>query len=230
MTKATATIAILLGLTLGAAYLVAKKRKNAQRGAMMALLALLCAFAQGAHAQNYNVWDGSTTTQPQFYSSYGGYTNVVVINTGAELAYVRDNWTSNSGYWGDKPYYQLRYLLNADLDISAVSWIPMGNDNEFIIAFEGTFFGNAHTIRIKIENAIYNYQGLFARIAEEGTVQSLHLTGSIHCAASRLVGGIAGENNGWIKNCWVSARVASDWHNSSSAYRAKVGGIVGENA
>ena len=197
---------------------------------LLLFIALLCAFAQGAWAQNYNVWDGSTTTQPQFYSSYGGYTNVVVINTGAELAYVRNNWTSNSGYWGDKPYYQLRYLLNADLDISAVSWIPMGNDNEFIIAFEGTFFGNAHTIRIKIENAIYNYQGLFARIAAAGTVQSLHLTGSIHCATSRLVGGIAGENYGWIKNCWVSARVASDWHNSSSAYRAKVGGIVGENA
>jgi len=100
------------------------------------ILALLCAFAQGAWAQNYKVWDGSTTTQPQFYSSYGGYTNVVVINTGAELAYVRDNWRSNSGYWGDKPYYQLRYLLNADLDISAVSWIPMGNVLESSIAFE----------------------------------------------------------------------------------------------
>ena len=194
------------------------------------ILALLCAFAQGAWAQNYNVWDGSTTTQPQFYSSYAGYTNVVVINTGAELAYVRDNWTSNSGYWGDKPYYQLRYLLNADLDISAVSWIPMGNDNESITGFEGKFFGNAHTIRIKIEGARYNYQGLFARIAAAGTVQSLHLTGSIHCAASRLVGGIAGENYGWIKNCWVSARVASDWQNSSSYFTAKVGGIVGENA
>ena len=201
------------------------------------ILALLCAFAQGAWAQNYKVWDGSTTTQPQFYSSYGGYTNVVVINTGAELAYVRDNWRSNSGYWGDKPYYQLRYLLNADLDISAVSWIPIGNVlessiafEEFIIPFEGTFFGNAHTIRIKIENAIDNYQGLFAKIGEEGTVQSLHLTGSIHCTDSRLVGGIAGENHGIIQNCWVSARVASDWHNSSSAYRAKVGGIVGENA
>lgn len=51
MTKATATIAILLGLTLGTAYLVAKKRKNAQRGAMMALLALL-AFEPTAWAQN----------------------------------------------------------------------------------------------------------------------------------------------------------------------------------
>jgi len=51
MTKATATIAILLGLTLGTAYLVAKKRKNAQRGAMMALLALL-AFGPTAWAQN----------------------------------------------------------------------------------------------------------------------------------------------------------------------------------
>ncbi len=51
MTKATATIAILLGLTLGTAYLVAKKRKNTQRGAMMALLALL-AFGPTAWAQN----------------------------------------------------------------------------------------------------------------------------------------------------------------------------------
>lgn len=51
MTKATATIAIILGLTLGTAYLVAKKRKNAQRGAMMALLALL-AFGPTAWAQN----------------------------------------------------------------------------------------------------------------------------------------------------------------------------------
>ena len=160
---------------------------------------MLCAFAQGAWAQNYKVWDGSTTTKPLHYSSYAGYTNVVVINTGAELAYIRNNWTSNSGYDGNKPYYQLRYLLNADLDISAVSWIPFGNNNESITAFEGTFFGNAHTIKIKIQGATYNYQGLFARIETDGTVQSLHLTGSINCAASRLVGGIAGENYGDIK-------------------------------
>ena len=191
---------------------------------------MLCAFAQGAWAQNYKVWDGSTTTKPLHYSSYAGYTNVVVINTGAELAYIRNNWTSNSGYDGNKPYYQLRYLLNADLDISAVSWIPFGNDNESITAFEGTFFGNAHTIKIKIQGATYNYQGLFARIETDGTVQSLHLTGSINCAASRLVGGIAGENYGDIKNCWVSAYIASDWHSSWSSFNAKVGGIAGENA
>ena len=194
------------------------------------IFAMLCAFAQGAWAQNYKVWDGSTTTKPLHYSSYAGYTNVVVINTGAELAYIRNNWTSNSGYDGNKPYYRLRYLLNADLDISAVSWIPFGNDNESITAFEGTFFGNAHTIKIKIQGATYNYQGLFARIETDGTVQSLHLTGSINCAASRLVGGIAGENYGDIKNCWVSAYIASDWHSSWSSFNAKVGGIAGENA
>ena len=197
---------------------------------LLLFIAMLCAFAQGAWAQNYKVWDGSTTTKPLHYSSYAGYTNVVVINTGAELAYIRNNWTSNSGYDGNKPYYQLRYLLNADLDISAVSWIPFGNDNESITAFEGTFFGNAHTIKIKIQGATYNYQGLFARIETDGTVQSLHLTGSINCAASRLVGGITGENYGDIKNCWVSAYIASDWHSSWSSFNAKVGGIAGENA
>ena len=95
--------------------------------------------------------------------------------------------------------------------------------------YEGTFNGNGHTIRIHIKDATDNYQGLFSGIASNGRVENVHVTGVIHCSRSRLVGGIAGENDGTIENCWVSADVRSDWHESSSSYTGKVGGIAGEN-
>ena len=60
-------------------------------------------------------------------------------------------------------------------------------------------------------------------------MKNLHVVADIHCAKSRLVGGIVGENNGTIENCWVSGTVRSDWKEPSSAYTAKVGGIAGEN-
>ena len=60
-------------------------------------LALLCAMVQTSWAQFSwdgiydDVWDGHTTTKPQFKSSFHSdyygkdFTNVVVINTAAEL-------------------------------------------------------------------------------------------------------------------------------------------------
>ena len=51
----------------------------------------------------------------------------------------------------------------------------------------------------------------------------------IRCLRSRLVGGIAGENDGTIENCWVSGIVLSNWQESLSSYTAKVGGICGQN-
>lgn len=58
-----------------------------------------------------------------------------------------------------------------------------------------------------------------------GTVKNLHVDVDIDCKM-RLVGGICGENNGTIENCWVSGYVRSEW--TGSGY-SKVGGIAGEN-
>jgi hypothetical protein len=154
MTKATATIAILLGLTLGAAYLVAKKRKNAQRGAMMALLALL-AFGPTAWAQNYNVWDGSSSTESPIYCTTGNwhtgevYDEWCEIRNAAQLAYLIE-------HWGE--YYNKKIKLKADLDMTAASWTPLGHGSN---AFAGTLIGENHTIRIYISNTSDNYQGDF---------------------------------------------------------------------
>ena len=205
---------------------------------------LLLAVAQGAWAQIPDpnvfddVWDGHSTSKPEYYSgwteenpAYKGYYDVVIIKKASELAYVRDHWNEFSGFgFANKPFKSLSYLLMANLDMGAVSWIPMGNNNGSIDSYKGTFYGNGHTIRIIIKDATANYQGLFAEIGRFGKVYDLHVAGKIACKKSRLVGGIAGES--WsdeIRNCWVSADVSSDWKESASSYTAKVGGIVGAN-
>jgi len=211
---------------------------------VLLILALLCAVAQGVWAQIPDptvfddVWDGHSTSKPEYYTgyfdenpAYQGYSDVVIIKKASELAYIRDHWKDNAGYENvNRPFRFLSYLLTANLDMSAVSWIPMGNNNGDIDSYRGEFYGGCHTIRIIIKDVSHNYQGLFAEIGAAGKVYDLHVTGNIACKKSRLVGGIAGES--WsdeIRNCWVSADVSSEWNVAASAFEAKVGGIVGAN-
>ena len=186
-------------------------------------LALL-AFGPTAWAQNFDVWDGHTTTRPSQYGKHGGYS----INSAAELAYIRDHWNEETG-WKNMDtgkiyhWYDTSYSLTTNIDMGNTSWVPLGTFEDV------TFYGEGHTIRINIDGATDNYQGLFAKIGSDATVRDLHIIGNVKCSDSRLVGGIAGQNDGTIKNCWVSADVSSDWNESASAYKAKVGGIAGEN-
>ena len=197
---------------------------------LIMMIALLCATAQGAWA---DTWDGKTYTKPEYYKKDLGFWNVIEIHSAAELAYIQSNFANNTGYshsGAPSHFYEANYLLDEDIDMGdGVSWNSLGNDNSAPTAYKGTFYGNGHTIRLHTSGATENYQGLFARIDGGGKVQDLHISGSIHCSSSRLVGGITGENYGTIENCWVSADVSSDWKESGSSYKAKVGGITGEN-
>lgn len=177
------------------------------------LLALLCVMVQGVFADK---WDGFSTSKPAWDGS------AAVIKTAAELAYIRDHWAEGSGYDGDKYFYQLNYRVEDDLDMSVKNWVPMWD------AYRGTFNGNGHTIRIVIDdpNLSSNYQGLFAHIHSSGKVEHVHVDGNINVGNARLVGGIAGENDGEILDCWVSADVKS---NHYSVYAASLGGICGKN-
>ncbi len=180
-------------------------------------LALLCTVAQGAWAQ-VSVWDGKSKEPPVPV----GWP-VYAIKNAAQFAWLIDR---PSDYMSGKIYYR----LDTDLDMGDQTWTPIGYINGEAQGFYSHLLGQGHTIRINISGATKNYQGLFARIGFEGSVDNLHVIGKISCSKSRLVGGIAGENDGGsISNCWVSADVSSDWREAASAYTAKVGGIVGEN-
>ena len=212
---------------------------------ILIILALLCTIAQGAWAQNYDVWDGVTKTRPWENPD----DHVIHIMKASDLAYLTEKYALNewneNRYWEElvshssggkwhttyQPAYERPISLDADIDMGdAVSWVPLGENNDVVSAYyQGTFYGNGHTIRIHISGGSSNYRGLFNGIASAGRVENLHVVADIHCSASRLVGGIAGENDGTIVNCWVSGLVRSDWQESSSAYTGKVGGIAGEN-
>ena len=189
---------------------------------VLLMLALLCTVVQGAWA---DTWDG-TISRPTFYRSYNGYSDVVVIRTGAELAYVYEHWDDDSGDGVDKDYYEHNMYLEDDLDLSRFIWLPLGRGGK---GYQGTFMGNGHTIHLIIEKATDNYQGLFNTIGTGGCVRDLRVSGRVQCNESRLVGGIAGQNKGLIINCWVSADVISWWKDSGVSVTAKVGGICGEN-
>jgi hypothetical protein len=194
------------------------------------MIALLCAFAQGAFAQGawaqdgWSVWDGSSETEPTADAN-----GVYQINSAANMAYLKSHMVSLDSQWRKK-----NFSLNVNLDMTAGNWknfgLRLATGGYKPIGFNGTFNGNGHTIRIRIDNDRQrNYQSLLGGIDDNGVVENLRVDGYIHCNDSRLVGAIAGENYGTIRNCWVSADVSSDWRDPGSTNTAEVGGICGEN-
>ena len=182
---------------------------------------LFMAMGPVTSAQSYKVWDGSSEAKPEFINNGELF---VIITSPAELAYVRNHWGDViSPYMPeDVYYYDVAYRLDADLDMTAASWKPMGSTR-----YKRKFDGNGHTIRIRIEDTSDNYEGLFETIADSGTVTNLHVDCFIKVGNARMVGGIAGNNYGTIENCWVSGHVESDHYHSSKD--ADLGGIVGLN-
>ena len=193
------------------------------RKKILMIIALLCAIVQETWA---DTWDGSTTTRPQVSYQQGETIFTIHIYTAAQLAFVAQNWDTD-GYEihgnSDIDYYKCNIELYADLDMTAATWKPMGTDR-----FQGTFNGNGHTIRIKIDDSSIssNDQGLIETIGSDGTVKNLHVDGKIKVGNARIVGAIAGDNYGTIENCWVSADVESSHY---SSYDADLGGITGWN-
>ena len=93
------------------------------------------------------------------------------------------------------------------------NWTP-------IQGYAGTFDGGGKTITgLTINKSTMNV-GLFASIAEGGTVKNLKLD-KVNVTANSNVGAIAGQNRGTIENCSVSGSVTGSSDNSC------VGGIVG---
>ena len=191
---------------------------------ILLMLAMLCTMLQGAWSQDIDVWDGHTKTKPQLNYRYDLEAYTVFIRTGAELAWVRDHWKEYPDYM-KVPLNESYFYLEKDLDMSAESWIPLGNDNGSIEAFMGVFEGQGHTIRIEINNSTSeNCQGLIAE--NRYIIRNLHVTGKIKVGNARMVGAIVGDNYGLIKNCWVSADVESSHYSSNDA---DLGGIAGWN-
>ena len=119
---------------------------------------------------------------------------------------------------GSQSNSSLNCTLADDITLPVVTdggsnWTP-------IQGYAGTFDGGGKTITgLTINKSTMNV-GLFASIAEGGTVKNLKLD-KVNVTANSNVGAIAGQNRGTIENCSVSGSVTGSSDNSC------VGGIVG---
>lgn len=104
--------------------------------------------------------------------------------------------------------------LEKDLDLT-------GTEFEGIPIFCGTFLGNNHTIQGLDIKKNGSAQGLFRYLAETAVVEKLTVQGEVEPEGSRsIVGGIAGENRGTIRNCSFIGTMSG---------KESVGGITGRN-
>ena len=193
---------------------------QAKRQSRLLILALLLVAWQGVWAADRNYWyPTAETDKPEFKTEYSGKSNVVVIKTPAQLAYVTKHFDDESGYDDNKDWSELNYYLDADIDMGVEhSWLPLGRSTYTVTKYKGTFWGNGHTITYMIWDLDEENQGLFSTIHKNGKVYDVNVVSTIS-SVEDYVGGIAGECYGLIQNCTVKASISSN--------QDKVGGITG---
>ena len=120
--------------------------------------------------------------------------------------------------------------LTADIDMSGINWVPIGNGGGTAAGFCGTFNGNSHTIsNLKSHNE--TFAGLFGSFY--GYINDLTLT-NVNIESTHYAGGIGAwlgsENGKVINNCKVSGGTITskpEIVNGSYDNGDKVGGILG---
>lgn len=132
---------------------------------------------------------------------------------------------------GDVNYNTKYYKIKNDIDLSGIAnWTPISN-------FNGIFDGNGNRITgltinsVGVTGETTKYIGLFE--SNKGTVKNLGVINSNIEVSNYLniyAGGIAGENNGSIINCYFTGdmKISSAWASSKSS-KTIAGGIVGCN-
>ena len=113
------------------------------------------------------------------------------------------------------------YKQIVDIDLTGISWIPIGDDsnNSDDSRFTGTYDGNNKKILNLTINSGGSLIGLFGIIGTNGLVKNLGLEGVDVTGNASEVGGVVGYNGGGtVSNCYVTGNVAGRYH---------VGGVVG---
>jgi hypothetical protein len=113
------------------------------------------------------------------------------------------------------------YRLTADIDLAGITW-----SGPVVPTVAGVFDGRGHRIRsLTIRCEGRDHVGLFGRIESEAWVFDLGLE-QVDIAVSGkslAIGGLAGENAGYVGTCYMTGRLLAD-----DGCRS-VGGLVGAN-
>ena len=118
--------------------------------------------------------------------------------------------------------------LDNDLDLSGIQWTPIGNGDNFVRHFAGTFDGQHH----KIMNLYHHYtgdelvrNGLFGVVSDGGTLKNLLvIDADIASNDGSLLAGILADwvNGGTVENCYTSGKIENNVGDKM------VGGLIGQ--
>ena len=124
----------------------------------------------------------------------------------AGLAKLVNDKTASVSFEGKTIY------LDNDLDLSGSQWTPIGNGDNFVRHFAGTFDGQHH----KIMNLYHHYtgdelvrNGLFGVVSDGGTLKNLLvIDADIASNDGSLLAGILADwvNGGTVENCYTSGK------------------------
>ena len=179
----------------------------------------MAAFAEGNAADS---WDGSADTS--WYTSAPD-ASAYHISTAEQLAGLAQlvNDKATPVLFGGKTIY-----LDNDLDLSGTQWTPIGNGDNFVRHFAGTFDGQHH----KIMNLYHHYtgdelvrNGLFGVVSDGGTLKNLLvIDADIASNDGSLLAGILADwvNGGTVENCYTSGKIENNVGDKM------VGGLIGQ--
>ena len=171
---------------------------------------LLALMSGNLKAQSTN-W--SYYAAPSFASGTGSSRNPYVISTPEQLAYLANRVNSGVTYSGT--YFR----LDADLDLVAYYWTPIGTTSGGSTRyFRGVFNGNGKTIKNLITFG-RTYQGLFG-LTESAQILNLNIVDcNLLDVNGDYMGGLVGRaNGGYIVNCSVTGTVGGNLY---------IGGLIG---
>ena len=177
------------------------------------------AFAEGTSVDN---WDGTADTS--WYTDHKTDTeyHFTTAEQLAGLAQLVNDKTASVSFEGKTIY------LDNDLDLSGIQWTPIGNGDNFVRHFAGTFDGQHH----KIMNLYHHYtgdelirNGLFGVVSDGGTLKNLLvIDADIASNDGSLLAGILADwvNGGTVENCYTSGKIENNVGDKM------VGGLIGQ--
>ena len=192
---------------------------------------------QGAFTNwDEKVWDFGDMTKLPILQGFKG-TQSVKDNTRASvmpkpltIATANELKNFSEAVEGGNTYKGKTVILTADITLIG-DWTPIGNENKM---FAGTFKGGGHCISglsVTINQAGIRYGGLFGCIDSKGIVQNLGVKGTVSVTSNNntaCAGGITGNNNGTIQNCYTDVTVTSSTGDTKNSFDC-AGGIAGLN-
>ncbi len=172
-------------------------------------------------ADSTDAWDGTADTSWYVHETESEY-HITTAEQLAGLAKLVNDKTASVSFEGKTIY------LDNDLDLSGTQWTPIGNGDNFVRHFAGTFDGQHH----KIMNLYHHYtgdelvrNGLFGVVSDGGTLKNLLvIDADIASNDGSLLAGILADwvNGGTVENCYTSGKIENNVGDKM------VGGLIGQ--